>query len=113
MLNSGLVTRGPIEIIKKQIVDYSMSGYRTLVICKRLMSKEVGEVLMDEMKKAKSIVNNSDRLARVEEVQAKCECDLEVFFFQNCSYSCGLFCSFVFKTIIFFKAFISMFSIKA
>ena len=73
-----LVTKGPVEVVKKQIIKFSMSGFRTLVVCKRLLTKEQGESLLRQLKEAKSIVANSERIAKVEEIQARCESDLEL-----------------------------------
>ena len=35
-----LVTKGPIKEVEKNVTDFSLSGYRTLIICKRLLSAE-------------------------------------------------------------------------
>ena len=73
-----LVNKGSIESIRKQIVTFSMQGYRTLVLCKRLLSKEQGELLLTQIRNAKSIVNNNERISAVEDVYQKCEMDLEL-----------------------------------
>ena len=42
------------------------------------MSNEEGVAVLDQMKRAKSIVNNADRKEKVEEVQGRIERDLEL-----------------------------------
>ena len=73
-----LVTKGQIDTIRKQVTQFSMQGYRTLVVCKRLVSKNEGNRLVDEVRAAKATVNNQDRFDKLEKIHAKIEQNLEV-----------------------------------
>ena len=73
-----LVTKGQIDTIRKQVTQFSMQGYRTLVVCKRLVSKNEGNRLVDEVRAAKATVNNQDRFDKLEKIHAKIEQKLEV-----------------------------------
>ena len=57
-----------------------MQGYRTLVVCKRLIGKNDGNRLVEEIRQAKAIVNNQERFEKLEIVHAKAEQGLEVRF---------------------------------
>ena len=73
--------KGPVETIRKQVTQFSMQGYRTLVVCKRLIGKNDGNRLIEEIRQAKAIVNNQERFEKLEIVHAKAEQGLEVTFY--------------------------------
>ena len=59
-----LISKGPKEQVAKNVTDFSMSGFHTLIICKKLVEAEQGKHLVAKLRAAKTLVNNADRLGQ-------------------------------------------------
>lgn len=73
-----LVTEGHLKQVQQSVLDFSMDGFRTLILCKKLVSPEEGQLLVSEMKSAKSIVNDTERSKALERIHSKIESNLKL-----------------------------------
>jgi len=73
-----LVTQGPIKQIENSVLEFSMQGYRTLILCKKLVTKEEGDRLVKELAEAKSIVNDAARNKALGSINDEIESNLQL-----------------------------------
>ena len=73
-----LISKGPVDLVNANVTEFSMSGFRTLIICKRLLSAEQGAHLVQKLRAAKTLVNESARRDAIALVEAEIERDLQL-----------------------------------
>lgn len=73
-----LVSKGPTEKISKNVTEFSLSGFRTLLICKRLLEPEIGSHLVAKLRAAKTLVNETARKDAIAIVHGEIEKDLQL-----------------------------------
>ena len=73
-----LVTQGPTKQIENSVLEFSMDGFRTLILCKKLVTQEEGDRLVKSLSEAKSIVNDAARNKALESIYDEIESDLQL-----------------------------------
>ena len=64
--------------MEKNVTDFSLSGFRTLIICKRLLPPELGSHLVAKLRAAKTLVTETARREAIGLVEAEIESDLQL-----------------------------------